>query len=132
MAKKGPEKKFEDELRKELERLGAIVYKLHGNRYQRDLPDCMVCFRGQIVLFETKADLAQSATLTSARLFGKCRPAQMYTTKKLMRETVKVYVWVVAGDGKRKLGYAARSGRKTVAKLETTAVLARRILGLVK
>lgn len=132
MAKKGPEKRFEGELRKELERLGAIVYKLHGNRFQRDLPDCMVCFGGQIVMFETKADAAQSPTCTSAQLFAKLRPAQMYTLKKLKRETVRVYVWVVAGDGKRKLGYAARAGRKTVAKLETTAVLAKRILGLIK
>ncbi len=131
MAKKGPEKRFEDELRKELDALGAIVFKLHGNMFQRDLPDCMVCFGGRVILFETKADAAQMATVTSGYLFAKLRPAQMYTIKRMKVKPVSVMVWVVAGDGKRKLGYAARAGKKSVAKLETTATLAKKILGLI-
>ncbi len=130
MAKRGPEKKFEDALREELEKLGAIVFKLHGSMYQRNLPDCMVAYAGKIILFETKADSAGAENITSSQMFKKCQPMQLYTIKRL--RGVRVCVWVVAGNAKTDAGYAVRAGKKTVVKRESIKRLARRILGLIK
>ena len=107
MAKRGPEKLFEDALRQELEALGAIVVKLHGNMFQRDLPDCMVLHAGKVIFFETKADAATATEMLSSVLWAKLRPAQLYTAKKWKAK--RVLVWVVAGSAKEKCGYAARA-----------------------
>jgi len=71
----GSETKFQNMVRKIIEKHGAKTEKLHGNMYQVGLPDTMILRPdGYIILIEFK--WTRSYNLTKGELFKMLRPAQ--------------------------------------------------------
>ena len=89
---KGPEKKFEDRLRKFLTEAGCLVIKLHGHAAQSGLPDLMVIGPDGLTRFIEVKALKRKNDSPVAKLSGK----QVARLRKLAK--AKAPVFVVGGD----------------------------------
>ncbi len=105
---KGPEKKFEDLLRKAMTDLGAYIVKMHGNQFTRDLADLLVGYDGRLIWIECKHLAAKQETVLNAFLLSRMSPGQMWQCKKWKK--AGVHTWVACGDAKKKQGYVGRTG----------------------
>ena len=60
----GPEKKFEMQIRKHLESLGAWILKTYSNGVQRaGVPDLLCCVNGYFVAIEVKSEKGKPSAL---------------------------------------------------------------------
>jgi hypothetical protein len=115
---KGPEKKFEDKLRKALTERGAVVRKLHGSQFQRDLPDLLVGFEGRIFMIEVKAGKPHGNAQATQNLLMRMSVGQKFEASYWTR--AKCEYWVVLGDGPTDRAFAARLKSGTVSVPERT------------
>ena len=93
----GPEKQFELKLRGALESHAAIVRKLHGGQFQRDLPDMLVGHGGRIFMLEVKAGKPRRDSLLPSAIIARLSPGQMYEARDWSVKARCPY-WVALGD----------------------------------
>lgn len=108
----GPEKRFEDRLRKALREAGAWTRKLHGGAFQRDLPDLLVGFAGLLFLVELKATQARRDRMPRVDVLAQLSPGQMMVAREL-KTLAEVHMFVVAGCApprEKPWGYVVRTG----------------------
>lgn len=104
----GPEKKFENKLRAALKSRGALVIKIAGGQFSRDLPDMLVAHDGLLTLCENKHLGTRAKERDNKFLLSRLSPGQMFRAREFHRAGVRV--WVACGDAKTERGYLGGTG----------------------